>query len=715
MSTSAVKAGEAFVEVSLRSKVKEGARQIQAQLSAVSASFKSFGTTLATAGAAATAAFGSVAGAIGAAALSFAETGSELGDMSERTGVAASSLSALGYAAGQSGASLEDVEGGLKKMQKLLGSAAGGSKEAAGSLAKLGLSADTLLKMSPEQQFKTLSAAIAKIKDPTLQAAVAMEIFGKSGTTLLPLINSDIEATIARAKELGLVMSDADVAAAKELDDAMVTLKSTFKAIYTTIGAAVAGPLTQFVKVASGIVGSVAQWINANRSLFVGLGALSLAGTAVGATLLTVGGALIGVGGAIAGVAAVIGSATFAGFAAALTAALPVIALVGAGIAGLALQIGSVLYIANQAGILTPIFQGVASVLTQLGQTFNQTFGGITAALSNGEYQKAAQVLWAGVKVAFFQGAKSALDAFSWLFDNGTKMAGAFAKTLAQTLWNVFKSIPNLLMSALSGGASVGEILAKAINGGLSSSLQTSIADAQAELDRLTATEAAKAKGQPGKGNAGTAAATATQAATVDDNTKAIQQRIQALRDEALELRLGANAFDLMKLKQQGATAEQLKQVQMLQAQRDAIKAKAKADEDAKSKAKELADRGKQLANEVRNPFQVMQDKLKEINMLQAAGAIDSRVAGLQRDKARNEFHAPMRDAMKNGRNTIANFNSQEALDVVMRTRASYSGGAPGKSSAEQTAKEQLEEQRRTNTLLERGGTTMIKIQTRRL
>lgn len=713
MSTSAVKAGEAFVEVSLRDKIKEGARRIQSQLNAVSAGFKTFGTGLAAAGASAAAAFGSIAGAIGAAAINFAASGSELADMSARTGIAAESLSALGYAAKLSGSDLGQVEGALRKMQKLLGDAAGGSKEASEKLTSLGLSTDKLLKLSPEKQFATISAAIRKIKDPTIQAATAMEVFGKTATQILPLINSDIAATTAEARKLGIVMSNEDAAAADALGDSIDTLKTTFVAIYNSIGAAVAGPLTQFANVASQIAGTVAKWVSQNRSLFVAISAVALAGAAAGAIILSIGGAIVAAGVAIAGIGAAIPS--LAALATFLAPAIPVIAGVAAALAAVGATYAGLLYVANQAGILKAVFDGVSATFSQLYGTLTQTFGGIARALSAGEYQKAAETLWAGLRLAFFQGAKSALDAFSWLFTNGLSMAGAFAKTLAQTLWNVFKSIPNLLASALTGGASLAEILAKSINGGLAIGLHNSIADAQAELDRLTATEKAKA-GQPGKGNAGSTA-TETQATTAAavDNSKAINDRIAALRDETNELRLGANAFDLLKLKQQGATTEQLKQVQMLQAQRDAIKAKTKADEDAKAKAKELADRGKQLAEEVRSPFQVFQAKIKELDTLLAAGSISSQTYRLQKDRAANDFQGPMRDALKNGRNTIADINTQASLDVVLRTRASYIGGAPGKSKAEETALSQLEEQRRTNAILERGASTTIKIQTRRL
>lgn len=724
MSSSAVKAGEAYVEVSLRDKIKEGARRIQSQLSAVSSGLKSYGAGLAAAGGAATAAFGTVAGAIGSAAMSFAETGSELADMSARTGIAADSLSALGYAAKLNGSNLGELEGSIRKMQKAIGDAAGGSKVAAEKLESLGLSADKLLKLSPDQQFAAIAAEIAKIDDPTLRASAAMEIFGKSATRILPLIQSDIVGTIAEAKRLGLVMSVDDANAADALGDAIDTLKTSFAAIYNSIGAAVAGPLTAFAKVATDITGAIGRWIGNNRALFVAIAGISLVGAAAGAAVLTLGGVLMGLGAAIAGVAAaapfLVG--VWGALVTAIAPALPVIAAVAAGLIGVTAAWASVLYIANEAGILSQVFGGISTAANQLWQTMIKTFGGIATALGDGQYSKAAQVLWVGIKLAFFQGAKSSLDAFSWLFNNGLKLTVDFAKALGQTIWNIFKSIPDMLIAALSGGVTLAEILSKALTEGISGSLDASMAAAQEELNRLTAKDPTAAKDQPGKGAASSGAATT---GTSEEGQKAFDDRIKALQDETTEMELGADAFDLYKLKLQGVGDEQLAQVQALQAHRNALKAKAKAEDDAKKAAedatkkaeddrKSMMDRGKQLTDEVRTPFQVLQDKLKELDTLYAAGAINQQTYLGQKQNATDAFNAPMQNAMKAGRNSIADINTQASLDVVLRTRNSYVGSA-GKNNMEGIAKEQRDLLKTIADNSASDSATTIKIQVRKI
>ena len=66
--------------------------------------------------------------------------GSDLLDMSQRTGVSVEALSELGFAAEQSGADMETLEAGLRKMQKFdRGSGRPARRQAQEALARLGL------------------------------------------------------------------------------------------------------------------------------------------------------------------------------------------------------------------------------------------------------------------------------------------------------------------------------------------------------------------------------------------------------------------------------------------------------------------------------------------------------------------------------------------------------------------------------------------------
>lgn len=66
---------------------------------------------------------------------------------------------------------------------------------------KLGVSAQKLSQKTPEEQFYILANAIAAIDNPSQKAAVAMDVFGKSGTALPPMLNLGVEGIEQRANQ----------------------------------------------------------------------------------------------------------------------------------------------------------------------------------------------------------------------------------------------------------------------------------------------------------------------------------------------------------------------------------------------------------------------------------------------------------------------------------------------------------------------------------
>src|SRR5581483_1062019 len=132
-SAQGIRAGAAYVELYTKdNRLVKGLAAAAQKLKAFGASLMGIGTQMAGLGVALLTPF------LGAAKV-FADMGSDLVDMSQRTGVTVEALSELGFAAEQSGADMETLEGGLRRMQKLIVEAAGGSAEARQALQRLGL------------------------------------------------------------------------------------------------------------------------------------------------------------------------------------------------------------------------------------------------------------------------------------------------------------------------------------------------------------------------------------------------------------------------------------------------------------------------------------------------------------------------------------------------------------------------------------------------
>ncbi len=394
--TRGIRAGRAFVELGVSDKLTAGLRRAQKQLEAFGAGLRSIGTRLAGIGVAA------AAGLLGTAKV-FSEMGDVLDKMSIRTGVSVEALSELGYAAELSGADLEALESGVRIMQRTLGEAAQGTSSAVEALDRLGLSAAQLAGLSPEQQFKVLADRISKVSDPTLRAAIAMEVFGKAGTKLLPLMAdgaAGIEAMQEEARRLGLTVSTETARDAAQLNDALGTLWKVVKQGVFTIGGALAPLLKDIAERITRIIVSATAWIKANRETVVWALKVAAAVAVAGVAIIALGYIISGIGatlGIVAGVIGGIGTA-FSLIGAAIAAILSPVGLAIAAIVAL----GGVLIVTTGAGGEALAWLG--EQFTRLRDWVTKVVGGISDALAAGDIALAAEILWLSLKVIWQQG-----------------------------------------------------------------------------------------------------------------------------------------------------------------------------------------------------------------------------------------------------------------------------------------------------------------------
>lgn len=496
-STKGIKAGDAYVRVfSDDSDLVKGLKGIGAKLKTLGSGVKNVGANIAGVGAGITGLGAAILAPIGAATKAFISAGDQLQKMAIRTGVGAEALSELGYAAEQSGTDLATLETALAKSQKAITQANDGSTAMADAFGRLGLNTQELARLSPDQQFQRISAAIAAVQDPTERAARAMEIFGRSGTKLLPLITSDMAALRTQAHQLGLTLTQEDADAAASLGDAFDDVGKTIKAAFLQVGAAVAGPLTAAAKAVAKITATAAIWVRENRAVVITIAGIGAALVAVGTTVGTVGAGVVALGTVITAVGTV---AT--GMAAAIAAVggaaviTPIAATVGA-ILAIGAGIG---YVMNQAGFLGPILQFVGQTFLRVFGVAQQTIGGVTAALSSGQWGKAAAIGWTGVKLAALVGVQQVLKGVDYLWNNAGKLTFNFFKSLTSTVYKVFASLPKIAWSALKGGAALADAIGGALAGAfsgdglnLAGNLDASIAGAQQQLNRLTAQQQAQ-------------------------------------------------------------------------------------------------------------------------------------------------------------------------------------------------------------------------------
>jgi len=223
-------------------------------------------------------------GAVAGATVSFARTADAIQDLSTKTGIGVEELQRLKYAARVSGTDLNGLETAVKKMQQAVYA---GSE----AFAELGLNLDQLKLMDTSKQFDAVMKALAGIPNAGTRAALAVKIFGKSGTDMLPMLDSGaqgFERLKQRADELGIVFTEKTIKAASQLNDELDTLKIVFEAAVARI--AQTDAFKNLVDWLIKVIGRIGEWIDKSPVL---IRVLAEAGAAILAVGLALKGAAI--------------------------------------------------------------------------------------------------------------------------------------------------------------------------------------------------------------------------------------------------------------------------------------------------------------------------------------------------------------------------------------------------------------------------------------
>jgi TP901 family phage tail tape measure protein len=392
-----IRAGAAFVEMWLNdARLTRGLKVLSLKLKAFGSSITALGTRFAMMGA-------GIALPLVMAVRHFASAGDAIHKMAARTGIGAAALSEMGFAAERSGTDLATLEKGIRRMQRNIVDAQRGLSTAVDAFDMLGLSAEELERLSPEDQFALLAERISQIEDPTKRAAVAQMVFGRAGAELIPLLNegaAGMDRLRKKARELGITMSDDDAKAAAKLTDALSDVWMAVKAGVFHIGSSLGGSLTELAVRISETVSRFTKWVKENQGLIISIAKLA--------------GALI-----LGGAAAVMIGVVFSGLGAVIGGVVSVIGMIGTAIVILAKMF---LFLVSPVGIVIAVLVALAAwfltstkaggdALSWLGEQFKglkdtavETWGGIADALAAGDIKLAAKILWLTLKMEWQKG-----------------------------------------------------------------------------------------------------------------------------------------------------------------------------------------------------------------------------------------------------------------------------------------------------------------------
>ena len=221
----------------------KGLKQAQAKVKGFSASLLKIGSIAAGVGAVLAAAF-SVKRFIGAIR-SAAQELDNLAKTASLLGIGTEELAAYQHAAKKAGLETTQFNMATQRMVRRIAEAAAGTGEAKAAIAALGLDAQALGKMTPDQQLRELADALADVDDQGERVRLAFKLFDSEGVKILNMLqegSASLDGAMDRAKKLGIAFSEIQLAQLEEANDAMLDLKTLIGSIARVIAVQL-GPL----------------------------------------------------------------------------------------------------------------------------------------------------------------------------------------------------------------------------------------------------------------------------------------------------------------------------------------------------------------------------------------------------------------------------------------------------------------------------------------
>jgi hypothetical protein len=167
------------------------------------------------------------------------------------------------YIAQKNDIQTEDLTNAFDQLARAAEEGARGSLQQSLAFRALRISGQELRRDSPDQLFRRVLEGVSKMPEGLKRASIMMDLFGRSGARLLPMIaegTKGMDEEAARARQLGIIVGGDTAKAAVEYNDALKDLNFSITGIKYAI-------LRDALPAIKQIVGEFTNWAIKNRTL----------------------------------------------------------------------------------------------------------------------------------------------------------------------------------------------------------------------------------------------------------------------------------------------------------------------------------------------------------------------------------------------------------------------------------------------------------------
>jgi len=222
----------------------------------------------------------------------------EIYETSKRTGITTETLSKLKYVADQTESSFEAVAMSIKFLNRGIYEASQGNAKYLVDFGNLGIQIKDVngKLITAEDAFMRISDKFKGMEDGAKKTSIAMSLFGRQGTAIIPILNlgsAEIKRLSDEAERLGVVLTTENAKDIDAFSDQMKSLKASMTGLYMSLAITLIPSLKKLVDVLTTGVVALRNFANAHpvltQAIVILTGALGLLSLAIGSVLLLLG------------------------------------------------------------------------------------------------------------------------------------------------------------------------------------------------------------------------------------------------------------------------------------------------------------------------------------------------------------------------------------------------------------------------------------------
>jgi hypothetical protein len=202
------------------------------------------------------------AGAVFGIANSTSALGDNVAKTADKLGMGIEELQAYRYAAERSGVASDTFDMAAQRMVRRVAEAAQGTGEAKDAIAELGLSAQALASMTPDEQLNHFADALQNVENRGDRVRLAMKLFDSEGVALVNMLkdgSAGLQQYAEDARRTGYILSDQAARDAEVFQDKLLDAKLSLFGLKNIIGSAL-------MPVVSDMMSTFTGWLADNRA-----------------------------------------------------------------------------------------------------------------------------------------------------------------------------------------------------------------------------------------------------------------------------------------------------------------------------------------------------------------------------------------------------------------------------------------------------------------